>query len=89
LGGGDAEHGASDGIIRAPMHGRLLALFVENGEHVEKGHRVAVIEAMKMEHTLVAPISGTVTNIDAAVGQQLAEGARIALIAPELEPAQN
>ncbi|HEX2215173.1 MAG TPA: biotin carboxylase N-terminal domain-containing protein [Xanthobacteraceae bacterium] len=76
----DHEPGEADGVIRAPMHGKLLALFVENGQSVEKGHRIAVIEAMKMEHTLVAPISGMIDEVTAVVGSQVAEGARIAHI---------
>jgi 3-methylcrotonyl-CoA carboxylase alpha subunit len=78
----DAEHGSSDGSVRAPMHGKVLALFVEKGATVEKGHRVAVIEAMKMEHTLTAPLDGVVTEVSAAVGEQLAEGSPIVLIEP-------
>ncbi|MBN8959267.1 MAG: acetyl/propionyl/methylcrotonyl-CoA carboxylase subunit alpha [Rhizobiales bacterium] len=76
----DADHGSSDGAVRAPMHGKLLALFVEKGAPVTKGHRVAVIEAMKMEHTLTAPHDGTVAEVSAAVGEQLAEGSPIVLI---------
>ena len=77
---GDVEHGASDGVIRAPMHGKLLAILVKAGETVSKGHRLALIEAMKMEHALVAPKDGTVTEIMAQAGEQLAEGARIMAI---------
>jgi 3-methylcrotonyl-CoA carboxylase alpha subunit len=71
------EHGDSDGAVLAPMHGKLLALFVVPGAQVEKGQRVAVIEAMKMEHTLTAPVAGEVADIDAEVGMQVAEGAAI------------
>ncbi|MCC7346799.1 MAG: carbamoyl-phosphate synthase subunit L [Variibacter sp.] len=78
----DLDHAGGDGAVRAPMHGKLLAIFVENGETVEKGQRVAVIEAMKMEHTLVAPIAGTVEAVAAQVGEQIAEGARVVQIAP-------
>jgi 3-methylcrotonyl-CoA carboxylase alpha subunit len=78
----DAGRGSSDGAVRAPMHGKLLALLVDKGASVTPGQRVAVIEAMKMEHTLTAPIAGTVTEVDAAVGQQVAEGARLILIVP-------
>jgi 3-methylcrotonyl-CoA carboxylase alpha subunit len=79
---GDAERGGRDGAVRAPMHGKLLALLVDKGAAVAPGQHVAVIEAMKMEHTLTAPIAGSVTEIDATVGQQVAEGARLMLIAP-------
>jgi 3-methylcrotonyl-CoA carboxylase alpha subunit len=79
-GGGEAEHAHGDGVIKAPMHGKLLALSVDKGDAVEKGHRVAVIEAMKMEHSLLASVSGTVTEITAAVGDQVTEGATIMVI---------
>jgi 3-methylcrotonyl-CoA carboxylase alpha subunit len=79
---GDADHSGGDGVVRAPMHGKLLALLVEKGETVTKGHRLAVIEAMKMEHALTAPSDGVVGEIVAEVGNQLAEGARILTIEP-------
>jgi 3-methylcrotonyl-CoA carboxylase alpha subunit len=79
----DLEHLDDGGVVKAPMHGKLVALFVEVGETVEKGQRIAVVEAMKMEHVLLAPAAGTVTEILAEAGQQVAEGARIALIAAE------
>ena len=49
-----AAAGASEetGEILAPMHGRVIALFVEEGQIVEEGTRLAVVEAMKMEHAL-------------------------------------
>jgi 3-methylcrotonyl-CoA carboxylase alpha subunit len=62
------------------MHGKVLELFVQAGESVEAGQRVAVLEAMKMEHTLRAPFAGTVAEVAAAVGTQVVEGARILLI---------
>ncbi|MEJ2626156.1 MAG: acetyl-CoA carboxylase biotin carboxylase subunit [Pseudolabrys sp.] len=74
---GDAGQG---GLVRAPMHGKVLAILVEPGAQVARGERVAIIEAMKMEHTLVAPIDGTVADIAAAPDAQVAEGARIMLI---------
>jgi 3-methylcrotonyl-CoA carboxylase alpha subunit len=75
-----AKAGAGDGNVKAPMHGKVLELFVRAGESVEAGQRVAVIEAMKMEHTLRAPFAGTVAEVAAAVGTQVVEGARIMLI---------
>jgi len=65
------------------MHGRLLALFVGEGEAVEQGARVAIVEAMKMEHSLTAPRAGRVARIAAAVGDQVAQGARIMTIEEE------
>ena len=69
-----------DGTITAPMHGRLLQIFVRLGEQVAAGQRLAIIEAMKMEHTLQAPFAGTVRVIAAAPGAQLVEGGEIMLI---------
>jgi 3-methylcrotonyl-CoA carboxylase alpha subunit len=76
----DSEHAADDGTVRAPMHGKLLAMMVTAGEVVSKGHRLAIIEAMKMEHALVATRDGVVTEIVAEVGAQIAEGVRIMTI---------
>jgi 3-methylcrotonyl-CoA carboxylase alpha subunit len=67
----------ADGVIRAPMHGKVLAVMVSPGEAVSKGQRVAIIEAMKMEHALTAPIDGTVGEVAAEAGWQVAEGAMI------------
>jgi 3-methylcrotonyl-CoA carboxylase alpha subunit len=77
----DVDHLDGDGVIKAPMHGKVLAILVEQGASVQKGERVAVVEAMKMEHALMAPIEGTVAEIVAAVGAQIAEGATILSIA--------
>jgi biotin carboxyl carrier protein len=50
---------------------------------VTKGQRLAVIEAMKMEHSVVAPIDGGVREIAVAAGSQIAEGATMIVIEPE------
>ena len=76
-----AEEGGG-GLIRAPMHGKVLAVLVEQGASVTRGQRLAIIEAMKMEHTLTASIDGTVAEIAAAVGAQVAEGAKVMVIVP-------
>jgi 3-methylcrotonyl-CoA carboxylase alpha subunit len=78
----DVEHLDGDGLVRAPMHGKLLAVLVEPGAAVNKGQRVAVVEAMKMEHSLTAPIAGRVSEIAATAGSQIAEGAKIMVIEP-------
>ena len=81
-----AEAGDHDksGLVRAPMHGKVLALLVEKGARVTRGQRVAIIEAMKMEHTIVAPIDGVVTEIVVARDAQIAEGARLMVVAPPI-----
>ncbi len=69
--------GSSDGLIRAPMHGKVLAILVEKGDKVVRGQRLAIIEAMKMEHTLVASGDGVVAEITAKANAQVAEGAKL------------
>ena len=76
----DIEHLDGDGLVRAPMHGKLLAVLVEKDATVTKGQRVAVVEAMKMEHSLLAPLAGRVKEVRAQAGTQVAEGAAILLI---------
>jgi 3-methylcrotonyl-CoA carboxylase alpha subunit len=71
---GDADAG---GVVRAPMHGKVLALAVEKGARVVKGQRVAIIEAMKMEHALTAPVDGVVAEIAVAIDAQVNEGATV------------
>jgi 3-methylcrotonyl-CoA carboxylase alpha subunit len=75
----DAAAGAG-GIIKAPMHGKLIALFVSAGEVVVKGQRLAIVEAMKMEHVLTAPRDGTVTEVAGEPGAQVAEGAKVVVL---------
>jgi 3-methylcrotonyl-CoA carboxylase alpha subunit len=71
-----------DGIIRAPMHGRVLQLFAAAGQNVSRGQPLAVIEAMKMEHTLQAPFAGTVQRVTVSPGAQVVEGGEIMVIEP-------
>jgi 3-methylcrotonyl-CoA carboxylase alpha subunit len=75
-----AEAGGGDGAIKAPMHGKVLELFVGAGDAVAGGQRLAVIEAMKMEHTLRAPFAGVVADVAVGAGVQVVEGAKIMLI---------
>jgi 3-methylcrotonyl-CoA carboxylase alpha subunit len=72
----------SDGVVKAPMHGKVLELFVRAGDSVSGGQRLAVIEAMKMEHTLNAPFAGVVLRTSVAAGAQVVEGAQIMVIEP-------
>jgi 3-methylcrotonyl-CoA carboxylase alpha subunit len=73
-----------DGTVTAPMNGRIVAVLVGPGQHINKGTRVAVMEAMKMEHNLTAPIDGTVSQV-AAAGAQVIAGATIVRIEADVE----
>jgi 3-methylcrotonyl-CoA carboxylase alpha subunit len=76
----DAAHAGEGGRVTAPMHGKVIEILVAAGEAVRKGQRLAVIEAMKMEHALAAPIDGTVAEVRASAGDQVAEGALVMTI---------
>jgi 3-methylcrotonyl-CoA carboxylase alpha subunit len=65
---------ASDGAIRAPMPGRIIALESTEGAAVVKDQALVTIEAMKMEHTLRAPFDGVVAGLVHGVGDQVSEG---------------
>jgi len=79
---GEADTASGGGLVRAPMHGKVLSLLVEEGDEVTRGQRLAIIEAMKMEHTLTAPVDGTVGEIAVAADAQVAEGAKVMVIVP-------
>ena len=66
-----------DGAVRAPMHGKVLAILVDCAATVRKGQRLAIIEAMKMEHALTAPHDGRVAKIAVETGAQVSEGALV------------
>jgi geranyl-CoA carboxylase alpha subunit len=70
----ESQDAAQGGSVTAPMHGQMLSLLVEDGEQVEVDQRLAVFEAMKMQHEILAPVAGIVTDIRAQVGQQMAAG---------------
>ncbi len=68
---------ADDGRLTAPMPGKVLSFAVKNGDTVKKGQALAVMEAMKMEHTIAAPVDGTVAELLYAPGDQVLEGAEL------------
>ena len=57
------------------MPGKVLEVLVSEGDTVEAGTPLMVLEAMKMEHRIVASADGTVTSIHFAAGDQVAQGA--------------
>ncbi|MBF1140096.1 MAG: acetyl-CoA carboxylase biotin carboxyl carrier protein subunit, partial [Thermobifida sp.] len=73
------------GDIVAPMQAIVVALAVSEGDQVEEGQLVAVLEAMKMEKPLLAPRAGTVTSLSVKQGDTVTAGTRIAHIATEEE----
>jgi 3-methylcrotonyl-CoA carboxylase alpha subunit len=83
----DAGSERGDGAVLAPMNGRIVAVLVVPGQRVARGARVALMEAMKMEHSLNAPIDGTVTAVAAEAGAAVVAGATVVRIAADaVEP---
>jgi geranyl-CoA carboxylase alpha subunit len=67
-----AGDSVADGKVLAPMHGVVQDVFVSAGDKVKKGHRLAVVEAMKMQHEIHASIDGVVKDVVATQGKQVA-----------------
>jgi 3-methylcrotonyl-CoA carboxylase alpha subunit len=72
---------ADTGRLTAPMPGKLLSFAVKVGEAVRRGQPLAVMDAMKMEHTISAPADGTVQELLYAPGDQVSEGAELVRLA--------
>jgi 3-methylcrotonyl-CoA carboxylase alpha subunit len=72
----------AEGNLSAPMPGKIIAVLVQNGQLVSEGTPLVTMEAMKMEHTIVAPEDGLVEEILFNVGDQVAEGALLLHLVP-------
>ena len=75
-----AQAGGSDpegGRLSAPMPGKIVGFLVKVGDKVSKGQALAVMEAMKMEHTIAAPADGQIGELLYAPGDQVSEGAEL------------
>lgn len=75
--------GAAADRVAAPMPGKIVQLLVKTGERVKRGQPLAVLEAMKMEHTLKAGAEATVESVDVAAGEQVQEGTVIVRFAKD------
>jgi 3-methylcrotonyl-CoA carboxylase alpha subunit len=64
------------------MPGKVLSIAVAAGQAVRRGQALAVMEAMKMEHTIHAPRDGVVQELLVAVGEQVSEGAELLRLQP-------
>ncbi|MDX2483101.1 MAG: acetyl/propionyl/methylcrotonyl-CoA carboxylase subunit alpha [Pseudodonghicola sp.] len=81
----EAEGAAAGNLIQAPMPGLVKAVFVAAGDQVEAGHKLAILEAMKMEHTLIAARDGVVAEVLAEAGAQVEAGAPLVRLEEEEE----
>ncbi len=71
------EAAQEGGRLTAPMPGKVVSFAVKAGDKVKAGQALAVMEAMKMEHTISAPQDGTVAELLYAPGDQVTEGAEL------------
>jgi geranyl-CoA carboxylase alpha subunit len=78
-----AADGGSGGTIVCRMHGQLTRLGVAPGQRVERGAWLLSIEAMKMEHRFESPLTGTVVEVGASAGMQVAPGRLLVRIEPD------
>jgi 3-methylcrotonyl-CoA carboxylase alpha subunit len=76
----DAEHSAhaaASGDVTSPMPGKIISVNVEPGANVEQRALLVVLEAMKMEHRIEAPVAGTVKDVLVTAGQLVTSGAKL------------
>ncbi|MGE0766582.1 MAG: carboxyl transferase domain-containing protein [Hyphomicrobiaceae bacterium] len=87
-GGGDAGRGAGENVadgllaVRSPLQGTIVLVSVEEGAEVERGAQLVVMEAMKMEHVVVADCAGTVQSVHVAPGDTLWEDQLLLTVEP-------
>jgi len=77
-----ADGAVESGGLAAPMPGKVIAFLAKTGDTVTQGQPLAVMEAMKMEHTIAAPRDGTIAELLYAVGDQVAEGGELLRMTP-------
>ncbi|WP_380058432.1 acetyl/propionyl/methylcrotonyl-CoA carboxylase subunit alpha [Falsihalocynthiibacter sp. SS001] len=81
------ERGNTDGpagnLVLAPMPGVVKGIFASQGDEVKQGDRLAILEAMKMEHSLLAARDGTIAEILVNEGEQVVAGAPLVALVEE------
>ncbi|MCH2205847.1 MAG: acetyl-CoA carboxylase biotin carboxyl carrier protein subunit [Lentisphaerales bacterium] len=70
----DDDFGPSQNTLASPLPGRVISIEVSEGETIMKGETIAVIEAMKMEHRIIANTSGRILKLYTRVGESISEG---------------
>ncbi len=81
----DIDDGHAGDVVRAPINGKVARVFVKVGDAVAKGDRLAVVEAMKMEHVLAAARDGVIASVAVGEGQQVNQGALIVSLEEETQ----
>jgi acetyl-CoA/propionyl-CoA carboxylase biotin carboxyl carrier protein len=89
LGAARSTEPDTGGSVRAPMPGTVTVVDVAEGQQVSAGARLLVLEAMKMEHVLTAPIAGMVRELHVSPGRTVERGAVVAVVGPACTVARN
>ena len=83
----DIDDGQAGDAVRAPINGKVARIFVKVRDAIAKGDRLAVVEAMKMEHVLHAVRDGIVAGVTVSEGQQVTQGTLLVSLEPEIAEA--
>ncbi|MEE2751704.1 MAG: biotin/lipoyl-containing protein [Myxococcota bacterium] len=75
--------GSNEGVVTTAMPGRIVRVFLAQGDRVEKGDPLMIVEAMKMENEIKAPVSGELAEVLVADGDTVDAGAKLVRITPE------
>jgi 3-methylcrotonyl-CoA carboxylase alpha subunit len=73
----DVRNETEAGGLRSPMPGQVIQVLVRSGDAVKRGQPLMIVEAMKMEHTILAPTDGIVVDVAFAAGDRVEEGAQL------------
>ncbi|MYW70721.1 acetyl-CoA carboxylase biotin carboxyl carrier protein subunit, partial [Pseudonocardia sp. SID8383] len=83
-----AAAGGAGGPVVSPMPGTVTVVEVADGDAVVAGQKLVVVEAMKMEHVLTAPVDGTVRELRARTGATVAKDAVLLVVEPATQEEQ-
>jgi acetyl-CoA/propionyl-CoA carboxylase biotin carboxyl carrier protein len=86
LAGAVAQGGGGEAVV-SPMQGTVLSVQVDEGEHVQAGDVLCIVEAMKMENEVTAHLAGRVTQLSVAPGEPVTTGQVICVVAQEEDDA--
>ncbi len=75
-----SEVAEGEGVVSAPMPGKILDIKVKTGDAVKKGQVLLILEAMKMENEIVAPVDGVVKDIMVNAGDSVNRGDTLLVI---------
>ena len=67
----DGGDGSAGGLVTAPLHGRVIDVFVKVGDKVAEGQKLAIVEAMKMQHEIFSEVEGNVVDVRIVSDQQV------------------